>query len=373
MKSVGIIAEYNPFHHGHAYQIAKARECTDADVVIAIMSGNVVQRGEFAILDKWQRAEIALQNGVDLVVELPTLAAVQAADIFGYEAVRIAQALQIDALAFGAENPDKQLLHDVVCEMLQTINPVRFDQSYHEQQMAKLRDEEQRRYALTPNNQLAMAYVKAIYQLGATIDYVPIQRIGAMHTDTTLPIDHQIASGSAIREHVRQGNDVSVYVPTLTATYLQHAQESLFFWQFLKAELMKQTPEQLRAVYQVEEGIEYRLKEHVLHAADYAAFVQSVQTKRYKKARIQRVCLYIVCGITKDMVAAFRHKPIDSVRVLGCNDSGRAFLKEKNVAYVTQFNQKNVGDWAQQIVFDRLYQVFMQSQQEQNFRRIIRV
>lgn len=373
MKSVGIIAEYNPFHHGHAYQAEQARARANADVVVAIMSGNVVQRGEFAILDKWQRAEIALHNGVDLVVELPTLAAVQAADIFGYEAVRIAQALKIDVLAFGAENPDKQLLHDVVCAMLQADSPVRFDQSYHEQQMAKLRDDVQRQYAMTPNNQLAMAYAKAIKQQKAAIECLPIQRIGANHTETQLPREHKIASGSAIRDHVRGGVDVSGYVPTLTAEYLQHVHESQFFWQYLKTELLKQTAEQLRGIYQVEEGIEYRLKDKVLQATDYVSFVQLVQTKRYKQARIQRVCMYIVCGITKEMVAAFRGTPISSVRVLGFNDVGRAFMKQQQVTCVTQLNQKNVGEWERQIVIDRLYQVFMQSQQEQNFRRIVRV
>lgn len=373
MRSVGIIAEYNPFHHGHAYQVAKARECANADVVVAIMSGNVVQRGEFAILDKWQRAEIALQNGVDLVVELPTLAAVQAADIFGYEAVRIAQALKIDVLAFGAENPDKELLHNVVCQMMQTNTPVKFNQSYHEQQMTRLQDERYREYAMTPNNQLAMAYVKAIYQLKAGIEYLPIQRIGALHTDKQLPSHHKIASGSAIREHVRQGVDITSYVPRITATYLQNIQESSFFWQYLKTELIKLTVEQLRGIYQMEEGIEYRLKDKVIQANDYDMFVQSVQTKRFKKARIQRLCMYIVCGITKEMVAKFRNDPVEKVRVLGFNEVGRAFMKQQECGFVTQLNQKNSDDWTQQIVIDRLYQVFVSSSREQNFRRIVRV
>lgn len=375
MKACAIIAEYNPFHNGHVWHIQQAKQQTQADVMIAIMSGNFVQRGELAIVDKWQRAEVALKYGIDVVVELPTMSAVQSADFFASQAIKHVQGLQCTHLAFGVEQQNEELLQKIA-RILQEVNHTTdYTLSYHDmvqhvilQQLGK----EASQFMATPNNQLALAYVKAMLQQHVELELALVLREHAQHTE--LELAHQcIASGSAIRRALQQQQSIKAYVPRQMADYLVCQKGMLHhWWKTLKIIILTKSVQELRLVYQVEEGIEYRLKRAAQQASSYEDFLSQVLTKRFKRARIQRICLYILLNVTKLDMQTYLNQPIDSVRVLGFTARGLAYLKTlQSLEWMTQFKKEHFPQWEKQIQYDRVYNVLTANQYEQNFRRVL--
>lgn len=383
MKACVIVAEYNPFHNGHAWHIQEAKKQSHADVMIAIMSGNFVQRGELAIVDKWKRAELALKFGIDIVVELPTLSAVQGADYFGREAIKLANSLATDYVAFGCENPNEKLLM-AIAERLecQPLSDKDFTRSYHEQvkeHIAKHVGEEAAHFVELPNNQLAIAYARAIKQLRADIAVIPIQRQKVKHNSQKIAEHSYFASGTAIRRALVECQDVSDVVPVEMCHYFNEynldnvIMEHEMWWSTLKIRLLTESVECLKNYAYVDEGIEYRLKKVINSTQNYTDFIEQMLSKRWRRARIQRMCLAIILGITKDAVHTHLTKDIDMIRVLGFTNQGRDYLKKlDNVEIVTQLKKRHLIQWEHQMQYDRVYNVLKQQKNEQNLRRIIR-
>ena len=198
MRSCGIVTEYNPFHNGHRYHIEQARRVSGCDALLAVMSGNFVQRGECAIVDKWTRAKAAIQAGCDLVIELPYPYVVQRSDIFARQAVALLQLAGIDTLVFGSETTDMQQLHRLA------------DTSYEHYQkqrkngisMAKTLEMVHGRVA--SNDILGMAYLRALKD--SAIQPIAIQRTNGYHDED---IQHAISSATAIRRAVRRKKPIS--------------------------------------------------------------------------------------------------------------------------------------------------------------------
>lgn len=326
MKAVAIVAEYNPFHNGHLYQLTQAKQQTQADVVIALMSGNWMQRGEPAIFDKWQRARTALSHGIDLVVELPFATAVQPANLFAMGAVRLASELNASYLSFGAENPtmDYQTLID---HQPDAIVFRRFDQTYatlyqqflNESTGIKLNQ---------PNDILAYSYANANHQLGNPIQLVPIQRLGSQHNDQDLNINRQISSATAIRKTIikQQLQLLDLTVPKATLELIKDNQPLNWtqFWPLLRYELVETPINELHQIYQMTEGIEYRLKKAAEKATSFDEFVHLVKTKRYTYARIRRLCVYILTHAYDTEVK----KATDYARILGFTATGQRYLNQ---------------------------------------------
>ncbi|MBF0780818.1 MULTISPECIES: nucleotidyltransferase [unclassified Granulicatella] len=377
MKACAIIAEYNPFHNGHAWHVKETRQCTHADVIVAVMSGNFVQRGELAIVDKWKRAEVALKHGVDIVIELPTLSAVQSADYFAHFAIKHVKALQCDFLSFGVEQQNTELLQTIATTLQNMQHSNNYTLSYYDRitaYVAQHLGKEAAKFVETPNNQLALAYVKAIQNQNLTIECVPILRRGANHTDTDFSHDC-IASGSAIRQAVQQQIAIENYVSEDMVYYLvHHSHIKTEWWQILKILLLTKTHEELRHIYQVDEGIEHRLKQSALHACSYEDFLNQAMTKRFKKARIKRICIYIMLNITKIMMQEYRERPTEELRVLGFTSQGLRYLKTlQHVEWITQFKHHHFSNWGTQIQYDNVYNALCQQGDEQSFRRVLRL
>lgn len=373
MKTCGIVAEYNPFHNGHAYHIQQAKKKSQADIMVAIMSGNYVQRGELSILDKWTRAQAAIMQGVDVVVELPSVFAIQSADYFGLGAMKIAKALQLDALSFGVEQGSVEQFQKVASEKLTT--PKDFSKTYQQQW------ENQNSLLQTPNNQLAVAYIRAMNKLNVALELVPIQRMYTRHGQTTIDEEGIFASATAIRQGVVNNQNITPFVSPYVAEALikRHTNSTKFiqflgeqhFWQLLQYQVTMSSIEQLQIIYQMSEGIEYVLKKAVTQADSLDHFVRLVCNKRWHKKRVQRLCCYIVLQMTNEWVMQCFEKEITHLRVLGLSSQGAKLIRQQdNVHLVTQFKQYNMAPFDRQIQFDKLYDVMTQSG-EQNFRRLM--
>ncbi|MCE6010335.1 nucleotidyltransferase [Levilactobacillus brevis] len=349
LRAAGIVAEYNPFHNGHAYQIAQARQKTGADVIVAAMSGNWVQRGEPAIMDKWQRTEAALAGGVDLVVELSGAAALQPAHLFAQGAIAVLATLKCQWLVFGTEHPDMD--YDCLMAHLPSDPAIfkRFDQTYASLFQGYLR--EQTGITLSAANDiLGFFYAVANQQQGQPLQLVPLARQGSQHNDTAVMQGTNYASATAIRAASLAGDWATVQpvVPAKTLALLQ--QESLIswadFWPLLRYQLISAPVTDMRQRYQIMEGVEYRLKRAALEATTFADFMRIVKTKRYTYTRLQRQAAYL---LLQALPEEMRPQP-QYLRVLGYSKQGQAYLHQikKHVALplVSRANrdwQKGVG------------------------------
>ncbi|MBS9337822.1 nucleotidyltransferase [Fructobacillus parabroussonetiae] len=336
MKAVGIIAEYNPFHNGHAYHLQEAKRVTGADVAVVVMSGNFVQRGEPAILDKWERTKLALHNGADLMVELPVFSAVQPGHLFAEGAVQILAALGVDELVFGSEHPEIDFLD--LAKQAEAIQgqdgKVDRTQTYAAAYASEL--EAQTGFKLEdPNDILAFSYAKAVLKLGVSMTLRPIPRKQAAYHDQTIDADQEIASASSIRLALHKGkwDKVERVVPKDTLQALKEKPNTLafegIFIQLLRYRLLTDTVGQLGQVYQMAEGLEHRLV-GVATAKEapqsYQSFIKAVKSKRYTFARMQRTMLYTLLNIKVDQMQAAM---ADSyIRLLGFTYQGQAYLSE---------------------------------------------
>lgn len=334
MKVVGLVTEYNPFHNGHRYHIQQARAVTGADVVVAVMSGNFVQRGEPALFDKWIRTQTALENGVDLVIELPTFYAVQPSHIFAEGAVRLLAAMGIKEMVFGSEHADVDFL-----KLAEQAPSVASGQTFQEKNQTFAQAYANQLALATgftledPNDILAFGYAKAVIKLGVDMTLHPIQRVAAGYHDQSFSDTQTIASASSIRLALHKGKleKVQGVVPEATLQAISDAPHTIAFetpfWQLLKYRLTTDTIGQLGQVYQMAEGLEHRLTAVALGEPgpkNYQNFIKTVKSKRYTFARIQRTLLYTLLNVKVDQMQAAMQDPY--LRILGFTDVGQQFL-----------------------------------------------
>ena len=329
--SIGIIAEYNPFHAGHEYHIRKSREIAGNEPVIIVMSGDFVQRGDVALCDKFSRAEMALRCGADLVLELPIVYATQSAEHFARGAVALLRAMNVDNTSFGCECDDLSVLTEVA-EILKT-EPDWFKQALIEKLSKGLSFPTARSRALgemgkvleTPNNILAIEYIKA----GAPSP-IAIKRHGADHDGQ--PTDG-IASASFIRNTLDYsfmpavargilGREIALGKAPNTLEPLETA---------IIAFLRKTTPEYLAKIHDISEGLENRIKQ-ASSLSTLPQIIDAIKTKRYTHSRIRRVILNAFFGITTADVMM----PPTYIRLLGSTERGRAELKNSALPIVTK-------------------------------------
>ena len=344
MKACGIIAEYNPFHKGHHYQIEQIRKQTDTDVIVVAMSGNFVQRGEPAIENKWHRAKMALENGADLIVELPTLSSTQATDWFAAGGVGILHAAKCQEIAFGVE--DSRIDFQVAFEEWNSLQR-QMKEHVTNDEMKSLTyanrlsliakesfGENSPLYRLMqqPNQQLGFAYVKEILSRNVPMKVLTIERMGNGHLDEVL-LEGQFASGTALRKQllkVERNSNLYAQLP-----YLEEVSSNEYrngweqYWTLLKYQIERSSLEELRTIYQMDEGMEYRFKKCLPQANSFNDFIQLLKNKRWTWARLQRLCLYVLFGITKVQVIQYFEniREPKEVTVLGFTKIGREYLK----------------------------------------------
>jgi predicted nucleotidyltransferase len=372
MKIVGLITEYNPFHLGHKLHLKESLNLSGATHSICIMSGSFVQRGEPAITDKWTRARMAVENGVDLVIELPFVYAVQSAEMFSFGAVRILDATNVVThLAFGSEVGNVEPLSNISDLLVE--EPVEYRRllkknlsegySYPVSRSRaisgfKSKIEGDSDYyhnmLLKSNNILGIEYLKALKKLNSRIMPVTFRRVGHAYKDTSTHLG--IASATAIRsELINKGlESVRHLVPSETFTLLSNY-ESLHhkfntlnnYTQLIRYSLLSKSNTQLTKFLDMESGLENRLIEHALRACEAEALVKSVTTKRYTSTRIRRILIHILADLNRIAIEnAMREKP-EYVRILASNSKGFEILneikKKSGLSIITKFSDMSVN------------------------------
>lgn len=336
MKTYGIICEYNPFHNGHIYQIEETRK-HGADHIVAIMSGNYVQRGDVAIVDKFKRAQIAVNHGADLVVELPVTYSLASAEMFARAGVMMLASLGcVDGISFGSECGDIDLLKNAAAATFSAATPEKIKplleqgMPYPEAVQQSILQEHGPIIAGvfdSPNNTLAVEYLRAMKTLGIeNMDAFTVKRTAAHDSDETSDI---YASGSKLREMIEDGEDISKFVPEDMAAAIAEYddKEHLAYFDNLERELMyilrTVIPQFVAEIPDVAQGLENRIVQAGRSASSLDSFMDIVGTKRYTQAKFRRILLNMYIGIRKTDLQI----PPAYGRVLAFNEKGAEILK----------------------------------------------
>ena len=354
-KVLGIIAEYNPFHNGHLYQIEEAKKQTGADYVVAIMSGNFAQRGNTSLVNKWVKTEMALRNGVDLVIELPTVYSISSAENFAEGAIKILDSLKIvDTLCFGTETADFAALNNIANvlfnepkEYISMLNHelgkgVSYPKARESALMMYLNDIKRYANILSgSNNILAIEYLKALKKLKSNMKPFSVQRKKVYYNDEKI-VD-EFASSTAIRKLVarQQYDEIRKVMPTSSYMLLkEEIKRGNFVIDMAKYEkeilynLRKMTVKEIAELQDVTEGLEFAIKNAANSCNNILDLMNIVKSKRYTQTRIQRILLYVLLGITKKDMANAK-KIIPYTRILGFNKKGRDLLTD-----ICRYNSK---------------------------------
>lgn len=325
MKISAVIAEYNPFHNGHKYMLEKVKEHSDAAVVI--MSGSFVQRGGIAVTDKWSRAKAALLNGADLVVELPTIYALNTAQKFAHGGVYLADAIGADELCFGSETGDTTplinaadiLLNEPAAVSEKIKSFVSAGMNYPTARSRAYEGVIDTDILTLPNNILATEYICAARRIKSPMEFLAIKRRAVGHDEMTVTAD--TASASAIRTKIARGEDISPFVPDCSKSISEPYDISRLDGAIIYA-LRNYTPEALARINDVGEGLENRIIKSSFEASTFDDLCEAVKTKRYTRSRINRIVLSAYLNLTKELCA--QNPPY--IRILGMNGTGMKIL-----------------------------------------------
>ncbi|MCM1299789.1 MAG: nucleotidyltransferase family protein [Firmicutes bacterium] len=332
MKICGIICEYNPFHNGHKYHIEQTKEKYGATHIAAVMSGNFTQRGDVALIDKYKRAETALKNGVDLVIELPVAYALSSAEQFAQGAVYLLNSLGcVNMLSFGSESGNIKLLREAAGAVYYAMESEEFNKHLTngmaypaalQKTIEKYYTDDVIETLTTPNNTLAIEYLKALDTYASPIEPVTIKRAIAEH-DSEIDSPSEIASASQLRKMITDGKDISDLAPesdfSNTASILNIETAILSKLRFMNKSEIEKTP---NAVL----GLENRIYRAIQVSSNLNELYFLIKTKRYTLARIRRIVLSAFLGITKNDL---KIKP-SYVRILGMNSKGKEILSAAN-------------------------------------------
>nr|WP_092067506.1 nucleotidyltransferase [Dendrosporobacter quercicolus]NSL46626.1 nucleotidyltransferase [Dendrosporobacter quercicolus DSM 1736]SDL57879.1 Predicted nucleotidyltransferase [Dendrosporobacter quercicolus] len=344
MRTVGIIAEYNPFHNGHQWQIKKARELSGCDYVICVISGSFVQRGEPAVFDKWKRAEMAVRGGADLIIELPVVWAVRSAQYFATGGIRLLKALGIVShVCFGAEHADLSVLWPVAraIDDSQTMNVFHSNLKAGQPYAAALSNAIQSSQHIPPtvlnqpNNILAIEYLRAISKFAPELLPLAIGRQSASHHAAL--ISGSLSSAKAIRNVLAAGSVTAIKQAVPPATY--RIVEDLLATQrgpacrarldnLLLGRLRTALPADIEQLPDVSEGLQFKILAAALEAGNQQELLAAMKSKRYPATRLQRILIHALLGMTKSTIAQFDQTGPLYARVLAFNDNGRQLLKK---------------------------------------------
>lgn len=369
MKVVGLITEYNPFHNGHKYHLEKSKELSKASHSIAVMSGNFLQRGEPALLDKWERAKIAVKEGVDLVIELPTIFSCNSAEFFALGGIKLLNSLNIvDFICFGSELGNLDSIN-LIADLL-VNEPVEFKAILKKYLADGCKFPSARQKAInqyldndieitnSPNNILGIEYLKALKTLESTITPLTLKRIEADYNSTE--INGKICSATAIRNLLKKNSSAletiknvvpinsyntikSVITKGKSLVFAKDLEQIIFY------KLRTISIDELSSIHDISEGLENRLKKGALASTNYDSLLNFLKTKRYTLTRLQRVLIKTIIGITKNDIMSLAKIPDSKyIRVLGFSDKGAHLLKRikqvSNVPIITNLKRFNPQD-----------------------------
>lgn len=361
MKAVGLVTEYNPFHNGHLYHLNKAMELTGADISVAVMSGDFVQRGEPAVLDKYTRTSMALNSGVNLVVELPVNYALSSAESFAAGALKVLDYVKADSIAFGSESGDierlSKLAH-ILCDNEDTLykeiskytaNGISYAAA-RQKTVEKLTDKDTAAMLTSSNNILAVEYLKAIIKNNYAIKPYTVQRQGDSYNDTDIRSEY--ASATALRENLKADN-ISEYIPVkaglilssntnyiypddITEALFTRLLDILFASNYDKnvfIENVMQYPDVSKeiagrlyksAMDMITRTVSQRSESKDNLAFSFGSLCEHIKTKEVPLSRIKRALVKITLGLDKKHMEKYANEPY--IRVLGFDKKGQEYL-----------------------------------------------
>ncbi|WP_321533022.1 nucleotidyltransferase family protein [uncultured Desulfuromonas sp.] len=336
LRAVGLITEYNPFHTGHAYHARQARELSGAEVVVAVMSGHYVQRGEPALVDKWRRAEMALRHGVDVVIELPFPLACNSAPLFARGGVEILNAFApaLDSLCFGSEQGELEPLQ-ALARNWQERPSDKADASHLRQgktfPQARGESVSASTIADQPNTILGVSYLRVLDDLNSTIQPFTIQRQGHGYHDAGLD-GGGFASATAIRQQMMQGNSIAGLVPGVAETMLNDAQQSGMIvdegrWFAMLAQACL-TLEEQDTSYLAPPGWAERMLHAAVNARSYQELVDAIKARHLTRTRVQRILCHLLSGVDDALIDQLAQWGTPYLTLLGATTRGEAFLSQ---------------------------------------------
>ena len=333
MDIIGIIAEFNPFHNGHLYYINKIKELYPNSILILCLNGYFLERGEISIESKEEKARLALKYGVDIVVELPCLYGVNSGDYFGDTSIKILNELKVNKIIFGSEcnNIDKltniakiQLNGDIDKKIKEYLDqgdnyPTALNKAIGES-------------VDTPNDLLAVSYIKSILSNKYNIEPISIQRTNDYHDNNS---NEEIISASNIRSKLLDNQDITKYIPEGKINTIDY---NLLF-NLLKHKIL--TDEDLSIYETVDEGLDNKLKKVINKVNSIDELMDSIKSKRYTYNRLNRMLIHILLGIKKND----NKEPLTYIRLLGFNDKGKDYInsikKDMNIPLITKYRDLN--------------------------------
>ncbi|WP_255295966.1 nucleotidyltransferase [Bacillus cereus] len=328
----------------------QTKKLTQSDIIIAVMSGPFLQRGEPALISKWYRTKMALANGVDLVVELPYVFATQKAETFANGAISILNALRVSEICFGSEDGQIENFYNTIsvqknedetfnCLVKQFMDAGNSYAKATSDAFSHILTSEKNIDMSQPNNILGFQYMKAILSQNSSIQAQTIKRFASHYHDETFN-DQHIASATSIRKQLfsEEGSFTTIepFLPQATTSLLANYKQNygiLHNWEqyfsFFKYRLMTMSPEDLRHIYEIEEGLEHRILSKIQNSSSFYSFMEALKTKRYTWTRLQRACTHILTNTTKEEIRSAnieQHAPY--IRLLGMSQKGQTYLSK---------------------------------------------
>lgn len=365
MKNIGIICEYNPMHNGHIHQINKIKEIYPHSNIIAIMSGSFVQRGEPAIIDKFIRANIAIENGIDLVLEVPTLISLQSADYFSYYIIKILNSLNvIDAISFGIEYEDIKLFIKKTKILLDNSNIINKEQKKYidlglsyknayikavENLFPNISD-----ILKTPNNTLGIKYIESLMKLKSNIDIIPINRIDGGYNSNKLD-NYEFQSASTLRNLINKKNNLyKNFIPKNSIKIIENSEIHTLndYNEIFLYKTIIDTDNKFTNIPGYENGLLNLIKNNYLN--NISDTIEKIHNKRYSKSRIQRFIINYLLNITKNDIDMLEN--INYIRPLAFNEKGRKLInKIKMNSKINIINKINKIDKLSNFDLNSLY------------------
>ncbi|MGX5453040.1 nucleotidyltransferase [Bacillus cereus] len=328
----------------------QTKKLTQSDIIIAVMSGPFLQRGEPALISKWYRTKMALANGVDLVVELPYVFATQKAETFANGAISILNALRVSEICFGSEDGQIENFYNTIsiqkneeetfnCLVKQFMDAGNSYAKATSDAFSHILTSEKNIDMSQPNNILGFQYMKAILSKNSSIQAQTIKRFASHYHDETFN-DQHIASATSIRKQLfsEEGSFTTIepFLPQATTSLLANYKQNygiLHNWEqyfsFFKYRLMTMSPGDLRHIYEIEEGLEHRILSKIQNSSSFYSFMEALKTKRYTWTRLQRACTHILTNTTKEDIRSAnieQHAPY--IRLLGMSQKGQTYLSK---------------------------------------------
>ena len=335
---IGIICEYNPFHNGHLYHLNKIKKLYPDSTIILVMSGNITQRGDLSILDKWNKTDISLYYGIDLVIELPFIYACNSSDIFTKGAIKILNEMRVNKIIFGSELNDINILKKLANTQINNNKYNEIVKSYLNEGYNYPTSTGKALLDLTgininnPNDILGLGYIKEILINNYNIEPISIKRTNDYHSTN---LENEITSATSIRNALKKNEDISKFVPDNTIKYIKNIKYLDDYFLFIKYNILSND---ISNIYGIDNHIKSRIYKYINNSNNLEELINNIKSKNYTYSRIKRLMIYILFNITNNDINKFN----DYIRILGFNNKGRIYLnkikKNINLPLITNYS-----------------------------------